>query len=486
MYKLAARFFDLPKGHPQGGLVLAFAIVSLGCIFASLALELLWPALIPVVLGVFWLTFVDIRKIFFLLMGAIPISTEVSLPGGLATDFPSEPLMWLLTLAGVGWFFKNWRQIDARFLRHPVTLALFAHLSWLVICVVFSENLLISFKTLLAKGWYVIVFYFWAAHFLRNLSDYKKLVWWFYLPLLVATLSVIWRHAAYSFSFETINGCLEPFFRNHVMYACLLAIFLPFIWYATYWYRRFSFLWWLLVFGVLVLLVGINFAYTRAAYGALLLAVMLYWAVRWRLVKAALLTVALGLTLFLSWVGTRDHWLMFAPDYERAISHQRFDRLLEATTKLEDISTMERVYRWVAASYMIREHPVLGFGPATFYTFYKNYTVSSFRTYVSDNPEKSSTHNYFLMVTVDQGIPGLFFFLAFCVVVMLRGEKVYHLTREKSTRVMLLSALLCFVLINILMMMNDFVETDKIGSLFFMSAALLVNIDLQNLSPDKK
>jgi len=31
-----------------------------------------------------------------------------------------------------------------------------------------------------------------------------------------------------------------------------------------------------------------------------------------------------------------------------------------------------------------------------------------------------------------------------------------------------------------LMLMNDFIETDKIGSLFFLSAAILVNIDLKN------
>ena len=35
---------------------------------------------------------------------------------------------------------------------------------------------------------------------------------------------------------------------------------------------------------------------------------------------------------------------------------------------------------------------------------------------------------------------------------------------------------MCFILIDMLMLMNDFVETDKIGSLFFMSVAMLVNL----------
>jgi O-antigen ligase len=413
------------------------------------------------------------------MLATIPISVETPLPGGLATDLPSEPLMWLLTLAGAAWLIKNWRQVDVRFFRHPVTLALLAHLFWMMLTVATSQHLLISFKSLLAKGWYLIVFYFWAGRFLNTERDFKNLVWWFYVPLVLVVISVIIRHAGYSFSFETINGCLEPFFRNHVMYACLLAIFLPFLWYATYWYPRFSIVWWLLVAGIVALLVGINFAYTRAAYGALVLAIGVYWVLRGRLMKAALVAAALLVAVFISFLGTRDNWLMFAPEYEKTISHQRFDRLLEATTKLEDISTMERVYRWVAASYMMQERPWLGFGPATFYTFYKNYTVSSFRTYVSDNPERSSTHNYFLMVAVEQGLPGLFFFLLFCVIVMLRGETTFLHMGRRPERGMLLGALLCFILTNILMLMNDFIETDKIGSLFFLSAAMVVNLDLK-------
>ncbi len=485
MHRLAAKLLQVPKGHPQGGLVAAFVVLSLCAIFAGLWLQIPSITLLPAGLAVLWLAMVDIRKVFFLMMGCIPLSTEVALPGGLATDLPSEPLMWLLTLAGVAWFAKNWRQVDVRFFRHPITLALFAHLFWLTICVSTSQNFLISFKSLLAKGWYVIVFYFWAARFLNEKRDFKALMWWFFVPLFFATITVIYRHAGFGFSFESINGCLEPFFRNHVMYACLLAIFLPFAWYGTYWYRRYSGLWWFLILGILVFLAGIGFAYTRAAYGALVLAIGVYWVVRWRMMKFALLGVAIVFAAFLTFLGTRDNWLLFAPEYEKTITYQRFDRLLEATTKLEDISSMERVYRWVAASYMIRERPLLGFGPATFYSYYKNYTVTSFRTYVSDNPEKSSTHNYFLMVTVEQGLPGLFFFLLFCVVVMLKGENIFHQTLERSRRAAMLAALLCFVLINILMLMNDFVETDKIGSLFFLSAAILVNIDLKNTKEDE-
>jgi hypothetical protein len=59
------------------------------------------------------------------------------------------------------------------------------------------------------------------------------------------------------------------------------------------------------------------------------------------------------------------------------------------------------------------------------------------------------------------------------------GQQVYHRTPERARRRILVSALLSFMLIALLMLMNDFVETDKIGSLFFLCAAILVNADLR-------
>ncbi len=480
MLRRLSSILAVPEGHPQGGLFTMMALAIVGSVFGSLYLGMWTILAIPGALAVIWLAIVNIRKVFFLMIGSIPLSMEQALPGGFATDLPSEQFMWLLTLVGGAWFFLNWQKVDARFLRHPITMALLAHLAWIIVTTVTSQDLYISFKYLLAKGWYLIVFFFLAGRFLNEERDFKLLLWWFFVPLMFAVSTVILKHAARGFSFEEVGFVMGPFFRNHVMYACLLAVFLPFVWYGTYWYRRWSWQWLLLVVGVLVLLVGINFAFTRAAYVALIAAFGVYWVVRKRLMKVTLVATALIFTLLISFVTTRDNWLQFTPEFEKTVTHKRFDRLLDATIKLEDISTMERVYRWVAASYMIQDKPLVGFGPATFYSFYKNYTVSSFKTYVSDNPERSGIHNYYLMVTVEQGLPGLAIFLLFCVIFMLKGERIFHQTKEIWRRRVAVTALLCFTLTLLLMLMNDFVETDKVGSLFFMSVAILVNIDLKN------
>jgi O-antigen ligase len=467
-----------PEAYPQRWLMLLLAIVTPLCIWVSIKEGIPILMYAPAGFLVAWLAVVDFKKIYFLMLATIPISIEFEI-GSFGTDLPSEPLILLLFLISIVWFFKNWREIDARFLKHPITWMLLVHLSWMLVCVVMSMGFVVSLKFFLAKTWYVIVFYFLTGKMIQTQKDFRWLVWSFFTALLFTVLWVLVRHAPTGFSFETVNYVMGPFYRNHVMYACVQAIFIPFVWYAAVsypdksWQRR------VLALGVLIFLVGINFAFTRAAYVALVAAFGIYWGIRFRVLKTALLTFVTFLGLFMGWVTYQDNYLLFSPDFEHAVTHKEFENLLEATTKLEDISVMERVYRWVGASNMIMDHPYTGFGPGNFYPFYRLYTVTSFKTYVSDNPERSGIHCYYLMTAVEQGVIGAILFIVFCGFVMVYAERIYHHTPDVENRRILVAASLSFMLICLLMLMNDFVETDKIGSFFFISAALVVNIGLK-------
>jgi O-antigen ligase len=471
--------FIQPEAHPQRWLMLLLALSIPLCVCVSIKEGIPILMFTPAGLLVAWLAVVDFKKIYFLMLAAIPISIEYEI-GSFGTDLPSEPLILMLFGISIVWFFKNLNNIDARFLKHPITWMLLVHLAWMLVCVAVSDGFIISLKFFLAKTWYVVVFYFLTGKLIQTGKDYVWLVWSFFLSLLFTVFWVLIRHATTAFSFETVNYVMGPFYRNHVMYACVQAVFIPFVWYATYWYKRGSWQWWILVLGIVTFLIGINFAYTRAAYVALVAAIGIYWCMRFRILKSALLVFVACLSLFIGWVTHRDNYLMFAPDFERAVTHKRFESLLEATTKLEDISVMERVYRWVGASNMIVDHPYLGFGPGNFYPFYRFYTVTSFKTYVSDNPEHSGIHCYYLMTAVEQGIMGALIFIIFCGFIMVYAQRIYHQTNQIENRRILIAATLCFMLICLLMLMNDFVETDKIGSFFFICAALVVNVDLWN------
>ena len=139
---------------------------------------------------------------------------------------------------------------------------------------------------------------------------------------------------------------------------------------------------------------------------------------------------------------------------------------------------MERVYRWVAAARMIGDKPLVGSGAATFYPEYKRYTVKSFRTYVSVNSEKSTTHNYFLLQLAEQGIPGFLLFIALITTALLRAERLYHRARHQpEIRWVVLAAALSLVVIVFHLTLNELVEVDKIGPVFFICLALLVRCD---------
>jgi len=170
----------------------------------------------------------------------------------------------------------------------------------------------------------------------------------------------------------------------------------------------------------------------------------------------------------------KNKYLDFAPEYKKTITHLNFDNLIEATYKLEDISTMERVYRWVAGLQMVKDRPLLGFGPGCFYPFYKDYTLASFRTYVSDNPDKSGIHNYYFMCLVEQGVFGLLIVLVLFVFTILYGEYLYHRLSNKKDKSLVMSCTLAIIILAALLLMNDLIETDKLGSFYFLCLSILV------------
>lgn len=455
-----------------------YAGIVLLSLLAGVALEFYYLAALPALLLLVYVTVVDFQKVFYLLLFCLPLSTEFTFPNGFGTDLPTEPLMLGLMLVGILFLAGQGQRADGRLLRHPLTLLLLLHVGWIGITAITSGEVLVSVKFLLAKIWYVVVFYFLAARILSQPGQLKNYVWVILLPLLLTVCTVMVRHASYGFSFADVYQVLGPFYRNHVAYASIMVLFLPYLWFARQWYPYRSSRWWLLLGSLLFLLVAIQLSYTRAAYLAAFIAVGAYFIIQWRLTRYVLLLVGVGVVLGLFFMAHNNRYLDYAPNYETTISHQNFDNLVEATYQLEDISTMERLYRWVAGFQMSVDRPWMGFGPGNFYTFYRGYTITSFRTYVSDNPEQSGIHSYYLMILVEQGIIGVVLFLLLCGFLLLWAEGLYHRLSKRRDQQAVMMAILSQIIILSLLIINDLIETDKVGSFFFMNMAILVTLDL--------
>lgn len=457
-----------------------FGAMTLLSIFAAILVNFYYLAAFPALVLVVYFTMVDFRKLFFVLLACIPLSTEVSLPNGFGTDLPTEPLIVGLMGVYLIYIFRHSERMDAGFFRHPITALLFLHVGWILVATITSSQFFISFKYFLAKFWYVITFYFLAGMLLKKSRDIRQMFWYILVPLLFTMLVIVAKHATLGFSFEQVYQVLHPFYRNHVAYAAIMATFVPFLWFVRQWYKPFSLTWLFLAGTLLFFLIAIQLSYTRAAYAAIFIAIGAYYIIRLRLMKWALGAGVVFVIILVSYLAVNNKYLEFAPNYEQTITHTEFGNLLEATYQLEDISTMERVYRWVAAGYMSKEKPVFGFGPGNFYNFYWPYTVRSFETYVSDNPERSGIHSYYLMVLVEQGYVGLMIYLALLFLILLYGERLYHRIANLRHKQIVMIALLMIIIISALQLINDLLETDKIGPFFFMAMAIVVNMDVRN------
>ena len=459
---------------------LLFGLLTLLSIFVGIATEMYFLAGLPALALLGYIAIVDFKQIFYLLLFCVPLSTEVSLPGGIGTDLPTEPLMVALLFIYLLFILKQGREAKTNFVLHPITLILLLHVFWVYATTITSELFLVSLKFSLAKTWYVVVFFFMAGSLIKKEEDFKRFFWIIFIPLLFTVVVTMIRHYGYGFSFKDIHKVLHPFQRNHVNYAAVLALFFPLVFLARAWYEKRSYTRLLLNGTLVILLVAIYLSYTRAAYVALIIALAAYYIFEFRLIRYALFAALLAGAIAISSIIQHNNYLDYAPNYDRTITHKNFDNLIEATYKMEDISTMERVYRWVAGFHMSGERPLFGFGPGNFVNFYKSYTVTSFQTYVSDNEEKSGVHSYYLMTLVEQGFIGLVLFLVFSFYVLIKGEEIYHQTQKLSRKRIIMMVLLCTIVIDAFLIINDLIETDKIGPFFFICAAVLINMDLAN------
>jgi len=455
----------------ENNIFLIFVSLTLASFLGAMLSEQYVLALIPFALVFLYVTVSAYRWIYLLFFFLLPFSVEVYLAGGFGTDLPSEPLMLILC----GLFFLLLIQkkfnVTKQMFSHPISRLVVLHLVWIYFISIFSSDQIVSFKYALAKTWYLIPFYF-LSYFTLDVNrenTFRQIFLFLWLGLCIAISYVMLRHFATGFSFKDINEAVRPIFRNHVNYASMLVVFLPYLLYL----RSSSKHKWLYSFALLFLIIAIYFSYTRAAQLSIVIAALCYYVIKFRLSIYALLVASFCTVSLVLFLVHENKYLDYAPNFETTVAHYKFDNLIEATYKMEDISTMERVHRWVAGFTMVSEKPIVGFGPGCFYPFYKNHTVSSFKTYVSDNPEKSGIHNNFLMVFVEQGIIGFLIMILLCFVPILIGERAYHLLRVPWQKNIVMAATVSVIVTVAVLLINDLLEADKVGPLFFLSLSII-------------
>ncbi|MBL7744742.1 MAG: O-antigen ligase family protein [Chitinophagaceae bacterium] len=446
-------------------------------LLAAAWLEAYYLIVIPFAAVFFIAGWQHINAVFFLLLFTLPFSTELQITPSLGTDFPDELLMLFTAGLFLCYCLYSPKALPFNIIGHPLIILLLSSFSWSIIAALFSTHHTISLKFLLAKSWYIAAFVLAPLIVFRERKNIRTAFFLLAGSLVAVAIIAIIRHYKYDFSFAGINDALQPFFRNHVNYSAMLVCFIP-VFFAFYTLSKSKTNKYVCLAVITILLIALFLSYARGAWLALITGTISYWLIKKRWMLAVYIAAIISVIVSLFWIKSKDRYLQYAHDYRTTIFHENFREHLRATYEFKDVSTAERFYRWIAGVRMIKDDPLTGLGPATFYNNYKPYAIPAFKTWVSNNPEHSTVHNYFLLVTIEQGIPGLLFFLLLAGAMFGYVQWLYYRLNDPFYKMITIIAGVVLSMILTVNFLSDLIETDKIGSLFFLCLSLVVIADI--------
>lgn len=453
-----------------GGLFIAFLV-------AAVLTEWYFLAVLPFVAVLLYNGWTNSHLVFFLLLLSLPFSFEYNFTPSFGSDIPDEGLMLFVSLLFAGYWVYDPSSLKLKTIQHPLLILLVAHLGWILIATLFSSDLMLSIKFFLAKGWYMGAFVLAPLIVFREKKYIKTAAVIFAASMLAVAVIAMVNHLEYDFSFAAVSDAVAPFFRNHVNYSAMLVCALP-VFVAIHQLSTGKSIKAITKTSIILLLVALFLSYARGAWLALLIGGFAYWLIKKRSLLTLYIAGIMIIVFAIFWIKSSDRYLEFAHDHDTTVFHEDFREHLVATYKLKDVSSAERFYRWVAAIRMIKYEWLTGYGPNTFYDNYRPFTIPAYKTWVSNNKEHSTVHNYFLLLAVEQGIPGLVLFLLLLGAMLYYAQHLYHRAEDifyKTVAIMTGAIIIMIVTVN---MLSDLIETDKIGSLFFLCLSVLVMTDI--------
>lgn len=434
------------------------------------------------------LLFVNWKTAYWVLLFCIPLSIDIRLMGGsLGTSLPDEPLMWIFLLI----FPLIWAKNPSIFpkehwWRNPLVFIVALQYLWMIVAVIYSHHLMVSVKFMLAKTWFLTSFFILPFFVFKEKKDFKNAFLIVLIPLVLTMLIIFYRHASEGFHFRKIEKAIGMLYYNHVDYSTVLSMFLPLLLVAFSLTKGRS----IVTRGAIIVLIlifipTIYLTYARAAIVAIVFALMLGLAIRLRLANLIMPVFYGVIALLMVYMVNNNKYLDFRPNYEKTYMHTSFTEHMIATFKGEDMSSMERLYRWIAAVRMSTDEPIVGYGPNTFYYYYKPYAVTAFKTYVSRNTERSTTHNYFLYMLTEQGWPAMILYAILIMVVIAQAQKIYHRFKDRFYKKVTLGVVMMFGAGFINNFFSELLETHKVGALFYISIGLLVVLRMKSKQLEK-
>ena len=426
-----------------------------------------------VLMGVNW------KTAYWIFLFTIPASIQINFAGDtMSITLPDQPIMWLFLLLFIIIWARNPMVMPQWWWRDKLVFIVVLQFIWTIISVIFSKMVFFSAKFLLAKSWLMVCYFIFPVFMFQDKKDYIRAFKILLVPMLMTVIVILIHHAMLGFRFDKVQRSMSGLYYNHVDYSAVISMFFPLLLIAYPFTKgRSAVTRGALIITILLFIAGIGFSYARAAVIAVVFALAVGAAIRLRFVNVIMPFIYGLLVLLFVYMIPNNKYLDFRPDYNNTYMHKDFVDHLISTFKGKDMSSMERVYRWIAAVRMSKDEPWTGVGPRAFYYYYKPYAVSSFQTYVSRNNEHSTTHNYYLYMLVEQGYPAMILYALLIPMIFAKAQKVYHRFKDKFWRAVTIGLAMCIASGFINNFFSELIETHKVGALFYIPVALLIILD---------
>jgi putative inorganic carbon (HCO3(-)) transporter len=169
--------------------------------------------LLPVVLLIVYLALARLDLMYFIIIFCTPISVQlIDFFPFSPIDFaiPTEPLLFGMMVI---FYYKIIYDgsLDIRIVRHPVTYAIFFNVIWILITTITSSMPLVSLKFLLARVWFITIYYFLAILIFRKYRSIPVFIWSYAIAMIFVVIFTISRHLQYGLD-DVRAAHIVPFF----------------------------------------------------------------------------------------------------------------------------------------------------------------------------------------------------------------------------------------------------------------------------------
>jgi putative inorganic carbon (hco3(-)) transporter len=435
--------------------------------------------LIPVIIFIIYLTLARIDLAYFLIILLTPVSIQLLefLPAA-SIDFaiPTEPLLFGVMLLLIYRAIQSGMH-DRSIFNHPVVYAVLFNLFWLFLTSCTSTMPLISFKFLLARIWFVTVFFLLAILVFRNTNNIRTFILCYTLPMLVVIAYATTRHFSYGlFDKQAAHFVMNPFFRDHTSYGAMLAMIF-FALGGLVLSKKRGLLFQFVIWGAWVFIaVALILSYTRAAWISVLISIGILMIMILRIKLRYLLLAGILATLYFT--GQRTAIIQKMEKNRQASSATISEHLQSISNITTDESNLERVNRWNSAFRMFRERPVFGWGPGTYMFKYAPFQRSADKTGIStDFGNLGNAHSEYIGPLAESGLLGSLSFILIALLSLMTGFRVYYKIPDKRLQQIVLGLILGFITYLVHGTLNNFLDTDKASALFWGFTAVFVSLD---------